>query len=138
MNRLEYIVICDAMPQATHPENPPTRTAESENAQSAKSAPVARGADVGGPPTTGADVALAVRVGGFSGRVAWGPQNGTFREVPGAVFLDLFLGFAGRGSIREIAQQRLQLFVLPRPERPLLFPGHTFLKNWLPNDGSQF
>ena len=40
--------------------------------------------------TKGAFSDPAVRVGGFSGRVAWGPRNGTFREVPGAVFGALF------------------------------------------------
>ena len=81
-------------------------------------------------------------MGGFSGRVAWGPQNGTFREVPGAVLAlsprVLGLEFAPRMPIRGLAQQRLQLFILPRPERPLLFSAYTFLKNELPNDGSQF
>ena len=63
--------------------------------------------------------------------------SGGFQRVLAPTARVLGLGFAPRMPIRGLAQQRLQLFILPRPERPLLFSGPTLLPLALPNDGSQ-
>ena len=70
---------------------------------------------------------------------AMGPPQLHFPGGPWSGFRRfIFLGFAPRRSIREIAQQRLQLFILPRPERPLLLPCQGLPTAARLNDSSQF